>query len=109
MGFSCLERLRLLTEYNEAIVRYYGRPGGRPLKENEREAALTLLKTTLAAYQEHVKNHDCVPQEQERENPPNSRTLEAHEGRITRLERRGRENVRIQNAGDKITCAPCSS
>ena len=66
MVLSCGERLRLLTEYNEAIVRCYGRPNGVPLKEYESKPAFTALKAAMYAYEDHVNSHHCVSAQQER-------------------------------------------
>lgn len=66
MVLSCGERLRLLTEYNQAIVRCYGRPNGVPLKEQESKPAFTALKAALSAYQDHVNRHRCASEQPER-------------------------------------------
>jgi len=63
--FACMERLRLLTEYHRAIIRCYGRPNGVRLKAKDRDAALLALITSLSAYQDHVKTHQCAESESE--------------------------------------------
>ena len=63
MAADCPQRLHLLTAYDEAIVRCYGRQNGMRLKETERDAAYAALKAAMAAYQEHIESHRCVPQE----------------------------------------------
>lgn len=66
MVLSCGELLRLVTEYNQAIVRCDGRPNGIPLKEQESKPAFTALKAALSAYQDHVNRHHCASGGQER-------------------------------------------
>ena len=60
---ACIERLNLLTEYHRAIIRCYGRPNGTRLKGKEKDAALVALISSMSAYQEHLKTHQCAESE----------------------------------------------